>query len=111
MTILQKTTSAQDLKFIPRSKTYDTLLVKDESANTETTVTIASSTSNDYFETISAVFDLKENRFYRVLVKNGTSIVYYGRIFCTNQNNDTYSVNNNEYTQHDTGANDFIIYE
>jgi hypothetical protein len=42
-------------------------------------------------------------------------LVYRGRLFCTDQtidqvNNDTYSVNKDEYTEHES-TNDYIIYE
>jgi hypothetical protein len=117
MIVLKVDTNPQSFKFIPRSKTYDGLYIKDESTNIETQITIASNSSNDYYETITATFHttspaftLVENRFYRLLVKNGSDIVYRDRIFVTNQNIGSYSINNNLYNSHST-ANEFIIYE
>ena len=110
MVILTTSTSAQIFKFIPRSKTYDGLYVTDESTNTTATISITSSASNDYYETITASYTLVEGRFYTLEVRNGSDIVFKGKIFCTDQTVSTYSVNYNNYTQHTT-TNDFIIYE
>jgi len=117
MIILKVDTNPQNFSFIPRSKTYDTLILKDESTNIETQVTIDSSTSNDYYETITAtfhttvpVFDLVEDRFYRLIIKNGTDIVYRDRIFVTNQVITNFNVNKNVY-ESNTSTNEFIIYE
>tara|TARA_R100001443_G_scaffold116667_2_gene137940 strand:- start:5317 stop:5670 length:354 start_codon:yes stop_codon:yes gene_type:complete len=117
MIILKVDTNPQSFKFIPRSKTYDGLFIKDESTNVETQIVIGSSATNDYYDTITATFHttspaftLVENRFYKLLIKNGTDIVYYDRIFVTNQNVTTFSVNNNVYNEQ-TSTNEFIIYE
>ena len=117
MIILQVDTNPQSFKFIPRSKTYDGLFIKDESTNVETQITINSTATNDYYDTITATFHtvspaftLVEDRFYRLLIKNGTDIVYRDKIFVTNQNISTFSINNNVYNQH-SSTNDFIIYE
>jgi hypothetical protein len=117
MIILQVDTNPQSFKFIPRSKTYDGLFIKDESTNIETQITISATASNDYYDTITATFHttspaftLVEDRFYRLLIKNGTDIVYRDKIFVTNQNISTFSINNNVYNQH-SSTNDFIIYE
>lgn len=117
MIILKVDTNPQSFKFIPRSKTYDGLFLTDESTNVETQVTINSQSTNDYYETITATFHttspaftLVENRFYKILIKNGTDIVYYDRVFVTNQNVSTFSVNNNVYNSN-SSTNEFIIYE
>ena len=117
MIILKVDTNPQSFKFIPRSKTYDGLYLTDESTNVTTQITIASTATNDYYETITATFhttspafDLVQDRFYKLLVKNGTDIVYYDRVFVTNQNISTFSINNNAYNEQ-TSTNEFIIYE
>ena len=117
MIILKVDTNPQSFKFIPRSKTYDGLFLTDESTNVETQVTIDSQSTNDYYETITATFHttspaftLVEDRFYKILIKNGTDIVYYDRVFVTNQNVSTFSVNNNVYNSN-SSTNEFIIYE
>ena len=118
MIILKVDTNPQTFEFIPRSKTYDGLFIRDESENIETQITISSSLSNDYYESITATFysaspafTLVENRFYRLLIKNGAEVVYRDRIFVTNQTDlSNYSVNNGVYNSN-SSTNEFIIYE
>jgi len=110
MIVLQETASEQTFSFIPRTEVYDSMFLRDDQNNTEVEVTISSSVQGDYYHTISAVFDLKQGRFYDLVLKDGTTIVYKDRIFCTNQSVVTYSVNDGEYTSH-TSNNDFIVYE
>jgi hypothetical protein len=45
-----------------------------------------------------------------VTIKDGTNIVYRDKIFCTNQNLETYSINKDAYVQHTT-TNEYKIYE
>ena len=117
MIILKVDTNPQSFKFIPRSKNYDGLFLKDESTNIETQVTIDSKATNDYYETITATFhttspafDLVKDRFYRLLIKNGADIVYQDRVFVTNQTISAYTVNKNVY-ETNSSTNEFIIYE
>jgi hypothetical protein len=110
MIVLQETASEQTFSFIPRTEVYDSMFLRDDQNNTEVEVTINSSVQGDYYHTISAVFDLKQGRFYDLVLKDGIEIVYKDRIFCTNQSVVTYSVNDGEYTSH-TSNNDFIVYE
>tara|TARA_R110002012_G_scaffold309731_1_gene516947 strand:+ start:452 stop:808 length:357 start_codon:yes stop_codon:yes gene_type:complete len=118
MIILKVDTNPQSFKFIPRSKIYDGLYLHDESENKTTQVAIDSNSSNDYYETITATFhttspafDLVENRFYRLLIKNGSDVVYRDRIFVTNQTDlENFTVNENVYNSN-ASTNEFIIYE
>ena len=110
MIILQEIATSQTFSFIPRSQTYDSLFITDDQTNTEVEVTISSSTQGDYYDTISATFDIKQNHFYNLVIKNGTDIVHKDRIFCTNQPVATYSINNGEFTSR-ASNNEFIIYE
>lgn len=118
MIILKVDTNPQSFKFIPRSKTYDGLFLHDESENKTTQITIASNASNDYYETITATFHiaspaftLVKNRFYRLLVKNGSDVVYRDRVFVTNQTDlENFTINDNVYNSN-ASTNEFIIYE
>ena len=67
-------------------------------------------TVDRYYLVIEEVLNLKEGNFYTLEVKNGSEIVYKGKIFCTNQSISTYSVNNNEYTSY-SSTNDYVTYE
>jgi len=110
MIILQETATAQTFSFIPRSSAYNTLQITDEQTGLTTNVTIASSVTGSYYDTITATFSLKQNHFYTLTLKQNTDIVYKDKIFCTNQAIPTFSVNNGQYVVN-TSNNDFILYE
>jgi predicted nucleic acid-binding protein len=110
MIILQETASAQSFSFIPRSSAYNTLQITDEQTGVTTNVTITSSVTGSYYDTITATFSLKQNHFYTLTLKQNTNIVYKDKIFCTNQTIPTFSVNNGQYVVN-TSNNDFILYE
>jgi len=53
---------------------------------------------------------LKEGRFYTFKVKDGTSIIYRGAIFCTDQTNfNIFDVHSGDYTTENSYDNDFVI--
>jgi hypothetical protein len=109
MIILKKQTTAQSLTFIPRVMSANTIVLRNETTNEETTITASFSLSS-YYLTTSTIFDLDENTFYNLTIKNGSNIVYKDIIFCTNQDNSTYTVNQNQYVANVTN-NEFKIYE
>ena len=110
MIILQDIITEQTFSFIPKSQNYDSLYITDEQLNTEIEVSIVSNINGDYYDTITAIFALVQNHFYKLELKNGTEIVHKDKIFCTNQTVTTYSVNEGEYISQ-TSNNEFIIYE
>jgi len=110
MIILQQSNNPQTFSFIPKSNTYNGMFITDDQTNDEVQVSITSSTTGDYVNTITATFNLIENRFYNLVLKNNADIIYKDRIFCTNQSIVTYSVNNGQYTTNAT-TNEFIVYE
>ena len=109
MIILRKQTTAQSLTFIPRVMSANTIVLRNETTNEETTITATFALSS-YYLTTSTIFDLDENTFYNLTIKNGANIVYKDIVFCTNQPNDTYTVNQNQYVANVT-TNEFKIYE
>ena len=109
MIVLTTSTSAQTFSFIPRD-TPTSMVLTDDQTNTPVTVAITSQTSGDYVNTLTATFALKEGHFYDLVLYKNTDIVYKDRIFCTDQNIVTFSVNNGQYTSNTT-SNTFIVYE
>ena len=109
MIILKEQEAAQDLKFIPRSYGADTIVLRNETTNEVQTISASFALDKYYFTTTTA-FDLKENTFYNLTIKNGVEVVYKDKVFCTNQNIVNYTVNKDEYVANATN-NDFIIYE
>ena len=110
MIILQASASNQTINFIPRAGGYDTLVITDEQTGDVQTITTFTSTHGDYYDTITAVFTLVQNRFYSLVIKDGTVDLFKDKIFCTNQSIPTYSVNSGQYTNYSSN-NDFILYE
>ena len=110
MIILQEIGTAQTFSFIPRSNTYNTLTITDEQTNVSTNVTITSNVVGEYYTTITATFSLKQGHFYTLKLKQNTDVVFYDKVFCTNQSIPVFSVNNGQYTVN-TSNNDFILYE
>jgi hypothetical protein len=116
MIILQPILTEQSFSFIPRSQTYDALFITGESTNITTEITITGFTNGDYYDTINAtfvngLFNLVNNTFYTLELKNGTTVVHKDRIFVTDQTPVVnYSVNDGEFKSN-VSNNEFIIYE
>lgn len=109
MIILKEQNTAQSLSFIPREYNATTIVLRNQSTGSETIIT-ASFVLSGYYLTTTTIFDLKQNTFYNLTIKNGSNIVYKDIVFCTNQANDTYTVNQNQYVSNVTN-NEFKIYE
>jgi hypothetical protein len=109
MIILRKQNTAQSLTFIPRVMSANTIVLRNQTTSEETTISATFSLSS-YYLTTTTIFDLDENTFYNLTIKNGANIVYKDIIFCTNQPNDTYTVNQNQYVANVTN-NEYKIYE
>jgi hypothetical protein len=110
MIVLTTDTTPQIFNFIPRSSTFDLVQITDELLNTTVVIDTYTFTEGDYFSTLESEFNLMENRFYNLVVKDGTTTVYKDKIFCTNQSLITFSVNNGQYVSNST-TNEFIVYE
>ena len=110
MIILQQSNSAQTFSFVPRSDTYNTLTLTDEQTGITSTVTITTNVINSYYNTITATFNIKENHFYILELKQNSDIVFKDKVFCTNQAVSIYSVNTGQYTTNSSN-NDYILYE
>lgn len=110
MIVLTTDTGTQTFFCIPRSGEVDGMFLTDEQTNTTIEVTIESIVVGDYVTTIEAEFELIENHTYVLQLKNGSNVLFYDKVFCTDQNIVTFSVNNGNYIANST-TNDFIVYE
>ena len=109
MKILTTSTSAQTLKIIPRDYQANIdVVLRDNSTNTSTTYSVATSTSGDYM-TFDLTLSLVENRFYDMTCKFGSNVIYKDKIFCTDQVVADYTVNKSQYTTENSYDNDYII--
>ena len=110
MVILTTSTDAQSFKVIPRSTPSSvTFQLTDKSKRTTSAVSVTVSNSNGYM-TLTGSFSLVKDRFYSFVIKSGSTVIYRGSIFCTNQTNfNTFDVHSGEYTTENTYDNDFVI--
>lgn len=108
--IYKESTSPQIFKATIKGDVADRIVFIDEETNVSETIENVSFTSGAYYLQTSIVLPIKENKSYRVLVYNNNEVVYTGKIYCTNQSVDTYTINKDEYVQRST-ENEFIIYE
>lgn len=100
----------QILRFIPRSNIFNSVIITDEQTNESVTINAYTFLAKDYWCSLKTVFNLKENHFYTIEIKNNTTIVFRDKIFCTDQSTSSFSVNNAQYTSNST-QNTFIVYE
>jgi hypothetical protein len=115
MKILTTSTSNQTIKVVPREYvTTASLVLRDDTTNTETTDSVTPTTIGDYLQ-IENADTLKESRFYDLTLKNsGGSVIYKDKVFCTDQTvdqstNNYYSVNDSVYTTDTTYDDDYIL--
>jgi len=105
--ILQESALSQTFKIIPSYLGATSMVIKDKSSGISVTYAITPTTDR-YYLVISKIVNLVEGRNYTLTVLNGTTEVFRGKIFCTNQTISDYSINDGTYVQH-TSNNDFII--
>jgi len=109
MIILREQETAQTLNAIIYGSNADAIVLRDEETNIETEINCTFSIDRYYVAT-SAIFPIKENKYYTLTILNGTDIVYRDKDFCTNQVIANYTINKNQYTQHTT-SNEYKIFE
>jgi hypothetical protein len=112
MIILREQATAQTLNAIIYGSSADTIVLRDEETNIETEID-ATFSIDKYFVTTSVIFPIKESKYYTLTIKDSTrgdNIVYRDKIFCTNQNLQTYSINKYAYVEHVT-TNEYKIFE
>lgn len=117
MVILTTSASSKSFKVIPRSaQSSVTFELTDKSTRKTTPITVSVTNSNGYMTITGTFVDsqsknlLIEGRFYSFVIKNSSTIIYRGSIFCTDQTNfNTFDVHSGEYTTENTYDNDFVI--
>jgi len=107
MIILKEQNTAQTFSFIPRELKATTIVLRNETTGSETNIA-ADFFLSDYYLTTTSVFNLKENTFYNLSIKNNNEIVYQDKVFCTNQQTSTYTVNENQYATPTEDNDDYI---
>lgn len=108
MIVLRETNNTQTFQCAPRNSVFDTIRVFSEAENTFVDVTDFSVTGGGYYINVSAIFELRENFTYTIKLLNEGAVVFYDKMFCTNQMVSDFSVNDSEYIQRQS-ANNFIV--
>ncbi len=95
---LLQTTSPQTIAFIPRLDNAPvTIVVTSETSGVQNTYTPVFYLDR-FYKTATLVFDLNENEFYSLLIKDVDGIeIYNDSVFCTNQNLDDFTINKDTY--------------
>jgi hypothetical protein len=115
MTVLNPNNQAKDLKIIPHNFTSTerlTVSLRDEQTNESFTYTPVSVTF-DFFDLVKINIFLPclyNDGFFEMTVRNDLSeIIYKDRVFCTDQDLNTYTVNQGQYNALNTNNNDYIV--
>jgi len=112
MKILLESATPQTLNFIPRE--YVSLVnytITNEQSNTTISETDITATTNGGYLEITEIFDLKENIYYNIdISKTDNTLIYRGRIFCTNQDIDAFTMNDGKFTEDTSKDNTYVIY-
>lgn len=117
MIVLKESTALQTVKYVPTRLNVDAnyVFVRNETTNVEESYQI-NVQKDSFYSYFNMVFDLKQGHFYTLEIKyygviNGVldyHLVNWIKVFCTNQNVDTYSVNDEQYV---TNRDEIIFYE
>jgi hypothetical protein len=114
MKVLQESGVPQILKFIPRSypSLVDIDLIEEGTNQTATFTGITATTSGSYLS-VTEIFVLTQGNWYSFDVTDNATgdLIYRGRIFCTNQDIDDYTINNSDYTVRTSKDNKYVQYD
>ena len=110
MHILTTSTDEQTLKIAPRLDASSPVFeLKDKSTGVVTEISVSKTASEPFME-LSGAFSLVEDRFYSFKVKDGSTVVYKGLIYCTDQTEyNKFDVNKDDYVVDDSYDNEYVI--
>jgi hypothetical protein len=105
---LSPSDSSQTIKFIPRYRSATSGLslkiTRDGTSKSETLSVDAIKDGN--FMSVSAAFSiLKDNATYNIEIKDGSSLWYRDKVYCTDSydSDAKYTMNDSQYNQNDSG--------
>lgn len=94
---LPQSETEQMISFIPRILEASSVTVTNELSKIEQSFT-PEFYLNDYYLSCYIILDLIENQFYKLEIKDAeNNVIYLDKIFCTNQNTDSFSINKDLY--------------
>lgn len=101
-------TNAQTVSIIPREYTEASdleLVIREDGTRKLETLTALTSTINGNFLDIECTFSiLSEESSYSIEIKQGDTLLYRDKVYCTSKTDTTIShtLNTDEYNQHDS---------
>jgi len=117
MNYIDKESTSTTLTFNTREESGSTLsFTMYEDGNRGTSINLGDYTLADhsYYQSVTinpSNFILKDEITYELEASNtGGDLVYKGRAFVTSQSISAYKINDTDYTQDNSGNNDYILY-
>lgn len=120
MITLLPTTNAQAISIIPRTYTVASnlsmVIIEDGTRKTQTinNITSTMSTNGNFLQMSLAFSILTVENSYSFELKQGTTLLFRGKAYCTSQTDNTtdHTLNSNKYNQYtgtDTGSQKYIV--
>lgn len=109
MQIINKTAGTKSISITPRSDSYTSITIYNETTNSLVDFDNISITTEAYYKTLSFDIeeDLQDEVFYYLTMYNGSTPIYRDKIYVTSQSAETYTINQNVYVSH--SSNDEFI--
>lgn len=108
MIILRQSEEAQTVKFIPsRLSNANKLVLTNETTNEVVNYDIECF-DESFYKTFTQILNLEQDHFYTADFFLDDVLAHKDRVFCTNQDVDTFSVNNGVYV---AKTSNIIFYE
>lgn len=98
MIVLKPINTSQVVKFIPtRVGQITKCVLRDDITNVSTEYDITISTSS-FFSYFQKILVIEEGKYYDMDLKTSAGVlVHRDKVFCTNQDVDSYTINNGQY--------------
>jgi hypothetical protein len=100
------TTTDKKIYFVPRAFDLSvSVKITDEETNVSTTESLTATKEANYLH-ITPTYTFVEGRYYTIRI-TGTSEIYRGKVYCTNQADlEKFSINSGEFTYYEDTDND-----
>jgi hypothetical protein len=108
--ILNSTAIVQEILLTPSNSDIDSITFTNETTKEVLTYQVANVVPFNYYSIIYLALDLVENETYLMQAFSNGNEVFKTLVFCTNQNPEDFSINNNRYTQR-ASNNQYKVYE
>ena len=101
-------TNSQTIKFLPRYTTATSglsLTITRDGTTKSETITVDAAKSGNFMSVDATFSTLKDNATYNLEIKNGTTLWYRDKVYCTDSydSDSDYTMNDSQYTQNDAG--------